>query len=301
MSTSMNIHPEVIEALEEGLPVVALESTIISHGLPSPHNLATARGCEAAVRSAGAVPATVAVIEGKLHIGLDDTQLGQLSVGEGIAKLSRRELPLALATGLTGTTTVAATMLAADQARIKVFATGGIGGVHYGAEETMDISPDLTALATSDIIVVCSGAKCILDMRRTREVLETLSVPILGNGVDHLPGFWYQQTDIPVDLRVDDLNLVKEIVAWRKRLNLNEGILFCNPVPAEHGLGSDEVSQWIDDALQQADRESLRGKELTPFLLDAVAQLSKGKSMAANIALIKDNARVAGELAKTLV
>lgn len=290
--------PEVAAALSAGTPVVALESTLVSHGLPPPHNLDTAWAAEQAVRDAGAVPATIAVLDGQLHIGLDQTGMERLAKEPGMAKLSRRDLPLVLAAGKSGATTVAATMIAARAAGIRVFATGGIGGVHPGAEETFDISADLAELARTDTVVVCSGAKAILDLPRTRELLETLGVPVVGYRTDWLPGFWTTASALAVDWRIDEPSEIAGILEARKQLDLHGGVLLCNPVPAAQALDQEQVDSWIAQANKAAQADSIVGQALTPYLLAKVAELSGNTTLKTNIALIVSNAGVAGAVAR---
>ena len=294
----MKIATAVHDALASNKPVVALESTVISHGLPSPENLETALACEEAVREQGSVPATVAIIDGQLRIGLDADELRELAEADDVDKLSIHNLGAGMAAGKTGSTTVAATVAAADMAKIRVFATGGIGGVHHGANETGDISADLTALARTDVTVVCSGAKAILDLPRTREVLETNGVTVLGFQTDYLPGFWYERTDLPVDARIDELRQLCEITRTRAELGQGSGVLLCNPPPADVALRREEVDAWISEAQQSV--AGIRGKEITPFLLSKIAGLSEGRTMKTNIALLVSNAGLAARAAAAL-
>ena len=303
MSTTQRfqIAPPVQEALTNGQPVVALESTLISHGLPEPQNLETAHASAAAVRAGGAVPATIAVLDGILTVGVDDAGLARLAQRHpDTVKLSRRNLAPALAAGLTGSTTVAATMVAAARAGIKVFATGGIGGVHRGVQDTFDISADLTELARTDIIIVCSGAKAILDLPRTVEVLETLSVPVLGYRTNELPGFWYANTGLPTTASIDDLAQLRIIMAERIALGETSGVLLCNPPPPDVALASTAVSEWIATASAQAATAGITGPALTPYLLAACAKLSAGTTVTTNIALIVANAGLAAAVAVAL-
>ncbi len=291
---------EVTAALSADLPVVALESTLISHGLPAPHNLQTAHNAQRAVRDAGAVPATIAVIDGVLRVGLDDKQLDRLASDKAVTKLSRRDLPWAIASKACGTTTVAATIIAAQKAGIKVFATGGIGGVHRGLAQTLDISADLAELARGDILVVCSGAKAILDLERTHELLETLGVAVLGYRCDFMPGFWTKDTKLPVDRRIDELGELAAIDTCRRELGITSGMLLCNPVPAEHELDAVVVDGWIAAALAAARAANVHGKKITPYLLADVAKQSDGKTLKSNIALIVANAQLAAQAATVL-
>ena len=292
--------PEVEQALASKKPVVALESTIVTHGMPFPENLETALAVEEEVRAAGAIPATIAVMEGQIRIGLDRAALEALAQAEDVMKLSRADLAFALAGRRTGSTTVAATMMAARLAGIEVFATGGIGGVHQGVEETLDISADLRELAQTSVITVCAGAKAILDIPRTLEVLETEGVPVVGYRTDELPAFWSRSSGISAPLRLD---AVEDIAAfWRARRAIGQqgAILVANPVPEESEIPADIMSGHIADAVRAADAEGIRGKKVTPFLLGKILELTEGTSLAANIALIRNNARLAGEIAVAL-
>ena len=292
--------PEVEQALASKKPVVALESTIVTHGMPFPENLKTALAVEEEVRAAGAIPATIAVMEGQIRIGLDRAALEALAQAEDVMKLSRADLAFALAGRRTGSTTVAATMMAARLAGIEVFATGGIGGVHQGVEETLDISADLRELAQTSVITVCAGAKAILDIPRTLEVLETEGVPVVGYRTDELPAFWSRSSGIAAPLRLD---AAEDIAAfWRARRAIGQqgAILVANPVPEESEIPADIMSGHIADAVRAADAEGIRGKKVTPFLLGKILELTEGTSLAANIALIRNNARLAGEIAVAL-
>lgn len=290
--------PEVAEALAAGRPVVALESTILTHGLPHPDNLAVAGEIEAAVRAGGAVPATVAVLDGRLRIGLDDADLERLAAARDVLKLSRADLPFALATGRTGSTTVAATMIAAARAGIEVFATGGIGGVHRGAEISFDVSADLTELARTPVIVVSAGAKAILDLPKTLEVLETLGVPVVGWRTDDFPAFWSRLSGLPVPLRLDDVADLARVWRAHRDLGLDGGLLLANPVPAAAEIPRAEIETAIGRAL--AETASARGKDVTPRLLARILELTAGRSLAANRALVLSNARLAAEVATAL-
>jgi pseudouridine-5'-phosphate glycosidase len=293
---------EVAAAWAAGQPVVALESTVIAHGLPWPHNLETAQACEAAVRQAGAVPATIAILAGRVHIGCDAPTLEQLAQGTSIAKLSIRDLPLALARRGDGATTVASTIYLARACPtpIPVFATGGIGGVHRGWERTLDVSADLPTLAGSNMVVVCAGAKSILDLPATREWLETYGVSVLGWQTDEFPAFYTRESGLFVDARVNDAAEVAAVVRARQVLQMPGSVLLTVPIPAAAGLDGKEIAQAIGDALQAADESGVRGKALTPFLLGYLHQQTGGRSLQANIALLVNNAAVAGEVAVAL-
>jgi pseudouridylate synthase len=297
---AVEVAPEVAATLAAGGAVVALESTIISHGMPYPDNLATARAVEGVVRAGGATPATVAVVDGRARVGLDDTALERLARGEGVAKASRRDLPFLVAGGATAGTTVAATMYLARLAGIEIFATGGIGGVHRGAEHTFDISADLDELGSTPVTVVCAGAKSILDLPATLEVLETRGVPVIGFGTDELPAFFSRTSGLPVDHRVDSPAELATVIAEHRRLRMRGGILVANPIPKADALPADEVDSWISRALVDADRAGVAGKEVTPFLLARINELTGGRSLVANIALVESNAALAARTAVAL-
>jgi len=292
--------PEVAEALSAGRPVVALESTIISHGMPYPENLSTARAVEQVVRDHGAVPATIALVDGVLRIGLDDYGLQRLASDPEVAKASRKDLPALIVAGATAGTTVAATMFLAHRAGIAVFATGGIGGVHRGAEHTYDVSADLTELGTTSVTVVCAGAKSILDLPKTLEVLETQGVPVIGVGTDEFPAFFSPTSGLPVDHRVDSAKDLALVVANHRGLDLPGGILVANPIPAADALVAAEIDAIITQALADADREGVTRKEVTPYLLARINELTEGRSLIANVALIRNNAAFAADLAVAL-
>lgn len=292
--------PEVAAARAEGGPLVALESTIITHGMPWPKNLETARDVEAAVRAEGAVPATVAVMEGALHIGLAPDRLERLARTERVMKLSRADLAVCLAQGRTGATTVAATMIAAHLAGIEVFATGGIGGVHRGAAQSFDISADLHELAQTPVTVVAAGAKAILDLPKTLEVLETLGVPVIAVGQDEFPAFWSRDSGLPAPLRMDRPEDIAAAVAMRARLGLAGGQLVANPIPAEAEIPAAQLAPLIAQAQAEAAAAGVTGKAVTPFLLARLFELTGGQSLAANIALVLNNARLAARIATAL-
>ncbi|CAO3414665.1 pseudouridine-5'-phosphate glycosidase [Azospirillum doebereinerae] len=294
----LTLTPEIADALAEGRAVVALESTVISHGMPYPKNLDTARALEAEVRAAGAVPATVAVMDGRIRVGLDDDALERLaSAGTAAWKLSRRDLPVALAVGALGATTVAATMIAARMAGIAVFATGGIGGVHRGAEHSFDVSADLDELARTSVCVVCAGAKSILDLPKTLEVLETRGVPVLGFGTGEFPAFYSRRSALPVSHRCDNVTEVANILRTKWELGLEGGVLLANPIPLADELDADAMEDAIGRALADAEAKGIKGKHVTPHLLAALERLTGGRSLTANMALIRDNARVAAGVA----
>jgi pseudouridine-5'-phosphate glycosidase len=296
----MSFSPEVSGAMKNGAALVALESTIITHGMPYPQNVETARLVEAEVRKNGAVPATIAVIEGTLHIGLDDDQLENLGQATNVSKLSRADIAACIATGGTGATTVAATMIAADLAGIDVFATGGIGGVHRGAEVTFDISADLQELAQTSVTVVAAGAKAILDLPKTFETLETLGVPVIAFGQDELPAFWSRTSGIPAPLRMDTAEDIAKSHQMRWMMDLPGGQLIANPIPTEAEIAADELAPVIEAALKEAEEQGIAAKEVTPFLLDRMYQKTEGRSLTANIALVLNNARLAANIAVEL-
>ncbi len=301
MSASrLAVAPEVAAALAAARPVVALESTIIAHGMPYPASVETAREVEAAVRGEGAVPATVAVLGGTIRVGLDAEGLDALGCGPEVIKVSRRDLGLAVARGLDGATTVAATMIVAAVAGIRVFITGGIGGVHRGAEQTFDVSADLTELARTPVAVVCAGAKSILDLGRTLEVLETCGVPVLGVGTDRFPAFFTRDSGFGVDARIDSEAELARIVKFHWDLGLGSGVVVANPIPREAEMDPERVEGAIRDALDEAAQEGITGKALTPYLLSKIESLTGGASLAANRALVLDNARVGARLAVEL-
>ncbi|KAA0688872.1 pseudouridine-5'-phosphate glycosidase [Azospirillum brasilense] len=290
--------PEVAAALAEGRPVVALESTVISHGMPYPKNLETATALEDAVRAEGAVPATIAVLDGRIRVGLDAESLERLAKGgTGVMKLSRRDLPVALATGVPGATTVAATMIAARLAGIAVFATGGLGGVHRGAETSFDVSADLDELARTSVCVVCAGAKSILDLPKTLEVLETRGVPVLGLGTDAFPAFYSRNSGLPVSHRCDNVHEVAAILRAKWELGLEGGVVLANPIPEADALDGGAMEQAIAQALRDAEHHGITGKSVTPFLLAALERITGGRSLTANMALIRNNAIIAARLA----
>lgn len=289
--------PEVAAALASGRPVVALESTIITHGMPYPANVETARAVEAAVRARGAVPATIAVLDGRIAVGLDDSRMQWLGQATGVLKLSRADLGYAVASGRAGSTTVAATMIAAALAGVGVFATGGIGGVHRGAADSFDVSADLQELARTPVTVVCAGAKAILDLPKTFETLETLGVPVVGYGVDRLPAFWSRDSGIPAPIRLDSAADIAAMLASREALGLAGGALICNPVPEADEIPAAEVARFIDEALSDAAAAGVVAKEVTPYLLGRMLELTGGRSLATNIALIRSNAALAADIA----
>lgn len=299
---ALEVADEVRQALWERRPVVALESTLIAHGMPYPRNAETGRRLEEEIRAGGAVPATIAVLDGRLRVGLDEKSLEDLGQrGPSIRKLSRRDLPIAVARGEDGATTVAATAAIAAMVGIRVFVTGGIGGVHRGAAETFDVSADLPELARSNLVVISAGAKAILDLAATREVLETWGVPVLGWKTDRFPAFFYRDSGLEVDQRVESVTEVAAIARAKWDLDLDGAVLLANPIAEEFALDRQEIEKAIDEALQEAERQGLAGKELTPFLLARVEKLTGGRSLDANVELVLSNARLGAALARELV
>jgi len=298
--TMITYAPEVQAARKAHKPVVALESTIITHGMPWPENLEMANSVEHCIRDAGAVPATIAVLEGRLCVGLSQQQLRQLAQTRNAAKLSRADLAACLATGGTGATTVAATMIGAAQAGISVFATGGIGGVHRGAETSFDISADLHELAQTSVTVVAAGAKAILDLPKTLEVLETLGVPVIAYRQDWFPAFWSATSDLPAPLRMDTVDQIARAHTTRAQLGLSGGQLVANPVPVKDQISQREMAPFITQALAEAAQQGITGKKVTPFLLQRIFDLTQGRSLQTNIALVRNNARLGAEIASEI-
>lgn len=288
---------DVAEALKNGAPVVALESTIITHGMPYPQNLEVARQVEATVRENGAVPATIAILDGALLIGLTDAQLEQLATAKDVMKVSRADMPVCMAMGRIGATTVAATMIAAHLAGISVFATGGIGGVHKGAEQSFDISADLTELAQTPVSVVAAGAKAILDIPKTLEVLETQGVPVIAYGQDQFPAFWSRNSGLSAPLRMDTARDIARAFLLRASMGLPGGQLVANPIPLDAEISAEKLAPIIAEATQAAEAQGIAGKAVTPFLLSRIFETTKGASLEANIALVLNNARLAAQIA----
>lgn len=297
----LKISPAVQKALDEGRPVLALESTIISHGMPYPQNLKTARLCEAEARKHGVEPATVAIIHGKLCAGLTDEELEYLAkAGPKVAKASRRDLPILAARGADGATTVAATMIVAAMAGIRVFATGGIGGVHRGAEVTMDISADLEELARTPVAVVCAGAKSILDLGLTLEYLETKGVPVLGYRTETLPAFYTDESDFKVDYRMDSPEEIAAAVTAQRDMGYPGGMLITNPIPHQYAMPKDVIDAAINQALAEAKEQGVKGKATTPFLLARVCELTGGESLKSNIKLVLNNVALGAQIASAM-
>ncbi len=300
MNPALVIHPEVAEALATSSPVVALESTIISHGMPFPKNLETATRIESAVRSAGAVPATVALIDGAAHVGLSAISLDRLAQGPGVAKVSRRDVGAILASGQMGATTVATTMLIAERAGVRVFATGGIGGVHRGIGHTLDISADITELGRTAVAVVCAGAKSILDLPNTLEALETAGVPVVGYQTDEFPAFFSRSSGLPVSVRLDTPQEIAAMLHAHWGFGMNAGVVVTNPISVRDGLPFEDVDRIVADALAAADTGNIAGKDMTPFLLAYLNNASGGATLTANIALVLSNATLAAHIATKL-
>jgi pseudouridine-5'-phosphate glycosidase len=296
----LKIDPEVRSALQGKRPVVALESTIITHGMPHPENLATARSLESQVRNGGAVPATIAVIGGEICVGLSHAELEWLASAKNVLKVSRNDLAYALVTKRIGATTVAATMIGAHLAGIKVFATGGIGGVHRGAETSFDVSADLEELARTPVAVVCAGAKAILDLPKTLEYLETRGVPVVSYGTDAFPAFWSRQSGLKSPLRLDTAAEIARMVQMKWDLGLGGGVVICNPVAQADEIPFDEMQEFIDTAISESEEFGIKGKALTPYLLARIVEITGGRSLRTNIALAQNNARLAAEIASQL-
>ncbi len=299
-SPKIDIALDVAEALNDGVPVVALESTIITHGMPYPANVETARAVEEVIRKRGAVPATIVIVGGRIKIGLSDEEIERLGTAKNVLKLSRADLPFAIAQSRDGSTTVAATMICAALAGISVFATGGIGGVHRGVENSMDISADLDELGRTPVAVVCAGAKALLDLPRTLEYLETRGVPVVGYGVDEFPAFWSRTSGLKAPLRLDTPEAIAGLIRAKRDLGLDGGVLIANPVPAEDEIPSDEIAAHIETAVRDAARHGITAKGVTPFILSRMVELTAGRSLATNIALIRNNAALAADIAVAL-
>jgi len=293
----LKIGNEVKRALERGKPVVALESTIITHGMPYPQNVQTARDVEQVVRDEGGVPATIALLDGIIRVGLTGGELERLGQEKGCVKISRRDIAAAIVQKKSGGTTVAGTMICAAKVGIRFFATGGIGGVHRGGEETFDISADLEELSRTPVAVISAGAKAILDLPKTLEYLETAGVPVIGFGTDEFPAFYSRESGLKAPLRFDDEGLLAKMLVTHWELGLNSGVLIANPIPAEDEFAGKSVGKAIETALAEADKSGVKGAAVTPFLLDKVYKATRGKSLEANIALVKNNARLAARLA----
>ncbi|WHY69061.1 pseudouridine-5'-phosphate glycosidase [Neobacillus sp. SuZ13] len=297
MKQYITFSDEVQTAKEQGKPIVALESTIISHGMPYPQNVQTAREVEQIVRDNGAVPATIAIIDGKIKIGLSDEELEMFGKSSDVAKASRRDLAYLIATKKLGATTVAATMICAEMADIQIFVTGGIGGAHRGAETTMDISADLEELGQTNVAVICAGAKSILDLGLTMEYLETKGVPVIGYQTDVLPAFYTRKSEFGLNLSADDVDTIASTLKVKWDLNLKGGAVIANPIPEEYAMDEKVINAVIESALKEAEERHITGKDVTPFMLGKVKELTEGKSLDANIALVKNNAVVGAKIA----
>ncbi len=298
MPINLKFSAEVANALDKNQPIVALESTVITHGLPYPANRDTALSMESAVRKAGAIPATIAILKGEVTVGLSEDQIEYLAQAKDVRKCSRRDLPIAIGLGEDAATTVAGTMIVAEMAGIKVFATGGIGGVHRG--HPFDVSADLQELGRTPVAVVCSGAKSILDLPLTLEVLETQGVPILGYQTNTLPAFFSRDSGLPIDARVDSIKSIANVIKAAQKLDAQHGILIAVPAPEEVALANELGEKAIEQATEEAETQGIHGKEVTPFVLARVVELTEGKSMIANQALLENNARVAAQIATLL-
>ncbi|WP_273478089.1 pseudouridine-5'-phosphate glycosidase [Ignavigranum ruoffiae] len=297
MNPLIRLSQEVKEALDHHQPVVALESTIISHGMPYPQNVEMARKTEQIIREHGAVPATIALMDGEIQVGLDDQQLELLATAPNVAKVSRRDFAEILASQQIGATTVASTMIAAKLAGIKVFVTGGIGGVHREGQDSMDISADLEELSQTNLTVVCAGAKAILDLGRTMEYLETKGVPVVGYQTDYLPAFYSRTSDVALNLRKDHPEEIAALMHYQDVAELKSAILVTNPIPAEHEIPHEDIDQIIQQALAEEKEAGVHGKDSTPFLLAKIVELTEGRSLASNIELVYNNARLGAEIA----
>ncbi|MBZ9688826.1 pseudouridine-5'-phosphate glycosidase [Clostridium estertheticum] len=300
LTNYLDIKPEVAKALKEGRAVVALESTIISHGMPYPRNVETALKVEEIIRENGAVPATIAILNGRLKVGLTREEIEILGSGKNVIKTSRRDIPFIIANKADGATTVASTMIIAALAGVKVFATGGIGGVHRGAEQTFDISADLQELAHTSVAVICAGAKSILDIGLTLEYLETQGVPVVGFGTDELPAFYTRKSGFGVDYRIDSADTLALALKAKWDLGLNGGMVIANPIPVEYEMDYDVITNAITKALKELDEKGIKGKESTPFLLGKVKELTGGDSLDSNIQLVYNNAKVGAQIAVEL-
>lgn len=296
----IKINPMIKQALDNHQPVVALESTIISHGMPYPKNVETALRVEQAIRDNGAIPATIGIIDGVAIVGMTPEEIEQFGKRQGILKASRRDLPVIYAKKLWAATTVASTMIIAAQAGIEIFVTGGIGGVHRGAQETMDISADLQELAKTNVSVVCAGAKAILDLPLTMEYLETMGVPVLGYKTKELPAFYTPHSGLNVDYQVDTPKEFADIIKEKRNNNLQGGVLITNPIPEEYAMDAKIINDAIEEALRRADKEGIKGKESTPFLLKTIVELTGGDSLESNIALVINNAKLGAKIALEL-
>jgi pseudouridylate synthase len=298
LSKYLEIQPEISQALAENKPLVALESTIISHGMPYPENLKTAQIVEETIRDQGAIPATIAIIEGKIKVGLSDKELSQLAQAKDVKKVSRRDFPYIISNKMNGATTVAATMIVANMAGISLFVTGGIGGVHRGADKTFDISADLMELSQTNVAVVCAGVKSILDIGSTLEYLETQGVPVMGYQTPNFPAFYTQKSGFQTEYQLKDAFDAAKTIKTKWELGLKGGVIIANPIPEQHQMDQKIIDQAIKEALNQADTQNINGKDITPFLLSKIAELTGANSLISNVQLIINNAKVGGQIAK---
>lgn len=293
----LDINPEVAKAMEEGRPVVALESTIIAHGMPYPKNVETALAVEEVIKGNGAVPATIGILNGRIKIGMTKEEIEYMAHAENVLKVSRRDLPLVIAQKMDGATTVAGTMIAANMAGIKLFVTGGIGGVHRGASESFDISADLEELKMTDVTVVCAGAKAILDIPATLEYLETAGVPVIAYGTDEIPAFYSRKSGEKANCRLDTPEEIGALISMKHELGLKGGVLVTCPIPEADEIPAEEINGVIDEAIKEAEAKGVKGKESTPFLLSKVKDLTEGRSLEANIKLVLNNADIGSRIA----
>ena len=301
MNQYIDIKPEVKAALDEGKVVIALESTIIAHGMPYPKNIETALEVEEVIRSKGAVPATIGIIKGRIKVGMTKEEIEYLAKAEHVVKVSRRDFPLIVAKGLDGATTVAGTMIIAEQVGIQLFVTGGIGGVHRGAAESFDISADLEELKQTNVVVICAGVKSILDIGATLEYLETGGVPVITFGSDEFPAFYSRKSGFPAECRMDDPREIAKLIMAKSSLGLKGGMLVACPIPAEHEIDFESMDLTIRQAIRESEEKGIKGKRITPFLLDKVKELTEGRSLEANIQLVLNNAGVGGEIASAMM
>ncbi len=300
MKEALVFSPEVKKALSENAPIVALESTIISHGMPYPQNIEVAREVEATVRNNGATPATIAILEGSIHVGLNDEELEVFAQSKDVMKCSRRDLPFVVSKQMNGATTVAATMIIAEMAGIKIFATGGIGGVHRNAENTWDVSADLIELSQTNVAVVSAGAKAILDLPKTLEYLETFGVPVIGFNTEEFPAFYTRSSGLKLSLQLDSAEEMASFLQSKWNMNMKGGAIIANPIPREFELNQNEIEAAIQQAVSEADSKGISGKEITPFLLKRLNDVTKGESQKANKSLVLNNAKVAAQIAIAL-
>jgi len=297
MNSFLEIHPEIKQAIEENKPIVALESTIISHGMPFPQNIITAVEVENIVRNNGAVPATIAILNGKCHVGLTKEKLEHFASAKNVWKVSLRDMPIVISKNLSGATTVAATMRIAAMAGIKIFVTGGIGGVHRNAQQTMDISADLTEMENTSVAVVSAGVKSILDIGSTLEYMETKGIPVVTMGQEEFPGFYSRKSGYATPLRLDSADEIARMLFTKWQIGIEGSVLIANPVPQNQEIDADKIESYIQAALRSAEKNKITGKDITPFLLKFIAENTKGESLEANIALIKNNAKTGSQIA----